>query len=80
MGLFSFLNAWNDFLWPMLILDGDKMLTVQMAIAQMKEQAYIVNHAAQMGAAFFATLPLIILFFLVSKQLVKGVMEGAIKG
>jgi cellobiose transport system permease protein len=80
MGLFSFLSAWNDFLWPMLILDGHKMLTVQMAIAQMKEQAYIVNHAAQMGAAFFATLPLIILFFLVSKQLVKGVMEGAIKG
>jgi cellobiose transport system permease protein len=80
MGLFSFLGAWNDFLWPMLILDGDKMLTVQMAIAQMKEQAYIVNHAAQMGAAFFATLPLIILFFFVSKQLVKGVMEGAIKG
>jgi cellobiose transport system permease protein len=80
MGLFSFLGAWNDFLWPMLILDGDKMLTVQMAIAQMKEQAYIVNHAAQMGAAFFATLPLIILFFLVSKQLVRGVMEGAIKG
>jgi cellobiose transport system permease protein len=56
------------------------MLTVQMAIAQMKEQAYIVNHAAQMGAAFFATLPLIILFFLVSKHWVKGVMEGAIKG
>ena len=80
MGLFSFLNAWNDFLWPMLILDGDKLLTIQMAIAQMKEQAYLVNHAAQMGAAFFATLPLIILFFLVSKQLVKGVMEGAIKG
>jgi cellobiose transport system permease protein len=33
-----------------------------------------------MGAAFFATLPLIILFFFVSKQLVKDVMEGAIKG
>jgi cellobiose transport system permease protein len=33
-----------------------------------------------MGASLLATLPLLILFFFVSKQLVKGVMDGAIKG
>ena len=78
LGLFAFLAAWNDFMWPMLILSG-KQLTVQTAIKTMRS-AYYVNYSAQMGASLLATLPLLILFFFVSKQLVKGVMEGAVKG
>lgn len=78
MGLFAFLAAWNDFMWPMLVLSG-KQLTVQTAIKTMRS-AYYVNYSAQMGASLLATIPLLILFFVVSKQLVKGVMDGAVKG
>jgi cellobiose transport system permease protein len=78
MGLFAFLAAWNDFMWPMLVLSG-KQLTVQTAIKTMRS-AYYVNYSAQMGASLLATVPLLILFFIVSKQLVKGVMDGAVKG
>lgn len=78
LGLFAFLAAWNDFMWPMLVLSGDQ-LTVQTAIKTMRS-AYYVNYSAQMGASLLATLPLLFIFLLVSKQLVKGVMDGAIKG
>lgn len=78
LGLFSFLAAWNDFMWPMLVLSGDQ-LTVQTAIKTMRS-AYYVNYSAQMGASLLATLPLLVIFFFVSKQLVKGVMDGAMKG
>ena len=78
MGLFAFLAAWNDFMWPMLVLSG-KNLTVQTAIKTMRS-AYYVNYSAQMGASLMATVPLLILFFIVSKRLVKGVMDGAVKG
>jgi cellobiose transport system permease protein len=78
MGLFAFLAAWNDFMWPMLVLSG-KQLTVQTAIKTMRS-AYYVNYSAQMGASLLATVPLLIIFFIVSKQLVKGVMDGAVKG
>jgi cellobiose transport system permease protein len=79
LGLFAFLAAWNDFMWPLLSLNSPENFTVQVAVRQLRS-AYFIDYSVQMTGAFLATVPLLILFALVARRMVAGVMAGAIKG
>lgn len=79
LGLFSFLAVWNDFLWPLLVLSSPEQFTVQVAVNQL-QSSYTIDYALNLGGAFLATAPLLLLFLFVGKQLVRGVMDGAVKG
>jgi cellobiose transport system permease protein len=79
LGLFSFLATWNDYLWPLLILSSESNFTVQVAVNQLKS-SYAIDYALNMGGAFLATAPLLLLFVFVGRRLVRGVMDGAVKG
>jgi cellobiose transport system permease protein len=79
LGLFSFLAAWNDYLWPTIVLQNPRNFTLQVALTQLKPM-YGLDYALQMGGAFLATAPLLILFIFVGRKLVSGVMDGAVKG
>ena len=79
LGLFAFLAAWNDYLWPTIVLQSPKNFTLQVALTQLKPM-YGLDYALQMGGAFLATAPLLILFIFVGRRLVTGVMDGAVKG
>jgi len=79
LGLFSFLASWNDFLWPSLVLQSPSSFTVQIAVAQLKAN-YVIDYSLNLGGAFMATAPLLLLFVFVGRRLVSGVMDGAVKG
>jgi len=79
LGLFSFLATWNDFLWPLLVLSTPENFTAQVAVNQLKS-SYAIDYALNMGGAFLSTAPLIVLFIFVGRRLVRGVMDGAVKG
>ncbi len=79
LGLFAFLAAWNDYLWPTIVLQNPQNFTLQVALTQLKPM-YGLDYALQMGGAFLATAPLLILFVFVGRKLVSGVMDGAVKG
>ena len=79
LGLFTFLGVWNDFLWPGLVLSSPDNFTAQVAVAQLKA-SYVLDYSLNMGGAFMATAPLLVLFVLVGRKLVQGVMDGAVKG
>jgi cellobiose transport system permease protein len=79
LGLFSFLATWNDFLWPLLVLNTPENFTAQVAVNQLKS-SYAIDYALNMGGAFLSTAPLIVLFIFVGRRLVRGVMDGAVKG
>lgn len=79
LGLFAFLAAWNDYLWPTIVLQNPHHFTLQVALTQLKPM-YGLDYALQMGGAFLATAPLLILFIFVGRKLVSGVMDGAVKG
>lgn len=79
LGLFAFLGAWNDFLWPLLVLNDPNQFTVQVAVNQLSA-SYTIDYALMLGGAFMATAPLLLLFVFVGRRLVSGVMDGAVKG
>ena len=80
LGLFSFLATWNDFLWPLLVLNDERVSTVQVTVSRIGQSSYVLDYALNMGGALLATLPLLLLFAVVGKRLVGGVMDGAVKG
>jgi cellobiose transport system permease protein len=79
LGLFGFVNAWNDFLWPFIVLKSPERYTVQIAIKALQNNRDI-DLGLAMSGSFLATLPLLVLFFFVGRRLVQGIMEGAFKG
>jgi cellobiose transport system permease protein len=79
LGLFGFVNAWNDFLWPFIVLKSPERYTVQIAIKALQSSRDI-DLGLAMAGSFLATLPLLILFVFVGRRLVHGIMEGAFKG
>ncbi|GAQ65652.1 MULTISPECIES: carbohydrate ABC transporter permease [Streptomyces] len=78
LGLLTFVMAWNDFLWPILALNQQNP-TVQVALNALGT-GYIPDQSVIMAGALLGTLPLLLAFLLFGKQIVGGIMQGAIKG
>ncbi|TWF75326.1 cellobiose transport system permease protein [Pseudonocardia hierapolitana] len=79
LGLFGFVSAWNDFLWPFIVLKSPERFTVQIAIKALQNERTI-DLGLAMSGSFLATLPLLVLFVLVGRRMVAGILDGAFKG
>jgi cellobiose transport system permease protein len=79
LGLFSFMTAWNDFFWPLIVLNRPDSFTVQVALRQLQTEAYVTDYGIQMAGIVMATAPLLLLFAVFGRQIVGGIMEGAVK-
>ncbi|MDL9978134.1 carbohydrate ABC transporter permease [Microbacterium sp. ASV49] len=77
LALFTFMTAWTDYLWPLLVSPQNP--TLQVALSQLQSAKY-VDYAVVLAGAVLATLPLLVVFILAGKQLVSGIMAGAVKG
>ncbi|TRY18229.1 carbohydrate ABC transporter permease [Tessaracoccus rhinocerotis] len=77
LGLFTFMTAWTDYLWPLLVVPQNP--TLQVALSQLQSAKY-VDYSIVLAGAVLATLPLLVLFVIAGKQLVSGIMAGAVKG
>lgn len=78
LGILTFMNVWNDYFWPSVVLHGSSMLTIQIALRSLND-ALFQDYSLIMSATFVATLPLLIIFLLFNKQFIAGATEGAIK-
>ena len=79
LGLLTFLATWNDFQWPLVTLSQGTSPTVQVALSNLASGQFIV-YSHVLAGALLATIPLVVIFFIAGKQLVTGIMEGAVKG
>ena len=78
LGLFTFMMAWTDYLWPLIVLSPQNP-TLQTALGQL-QSGYYVDYSIVLAGAVLATLPLLILFIAAGRQLISGIMQGAVKG
>ena len=77
--LFTFIAQWTNYFWPMLILGPNKNSMLTVAAATLKG-AYFTDYTIVMAGVVLTTFPLILLFAVAGKQLVSGIMAGAVKG
>ncbi len=79
LGLFGFVMAWNDFLWPFVVLKSPERFTAQIAIKAL-QNSYTIDLGLAMSGSFLATLPALVLFVFVGRRMVAGILDGAFKG
>ncbi|MCT9079456.1 carbohydrate ABC transporter permease [Streptomyces fulvoviolaceus] len=79
LGMLMFVQTWNDFLWPFLVLTQNGNPTVQVAVAGLG-RGYTPDQSLIMAGALLGTLPLLVVFAIFGKQIVGGIMQGAVKG
>jgi cellobiose transport system permease protein len=79
LGLLTFMNTWNDFFWPLIVLTPHNP-TVQVAVSTLAGAAYVPDYALILTGTFISILPLLVVFLVLGKQIVGGIMKGAVKG
>ena len=78
LGLFTFMTAWTDYLWPLIVLSPQNP-TLQTALSQL-QSGYYIDYSIVLAGAILATVPLLVLFVIAGRQLIAGIMAGAVKG
>ncbi|ESQ00161.1 carbohydrate ABC transporter permease [Streptomyces sp. CHA1] len=76
--MITFVHTWNDFFWPFIVLDMSNP-TVPVALTQLSA-GYVRDQSLIMAGALLGTLPLLALFVVFGRQIVGGIMQGAVKG
>ena len=78
LGLFTFIGAWTNYFWPAIVL-GPQNPTLPVAL-QLLQTGFFKDIPLIMTGVLVSIVPLLVLFLLLGKQLVAGVMQGAVKG
>ncbi|WP_436777563.1 carbohydrate ABC transporter permease [Yinghuangia sp. YIM S09857] len=78
LGLLTFMTTWNDFFWPIIALSQDNP-TVQVAINSLGG-GYVPDQSVILAGTVLGTLPVLVVFGLLGRQIVGGIMQGAVKG
>jgi cellobiose transport system permease protein len=78
LGMLTFLMSWNDFFWPIITLSSQNP-TVQVSF-QSLATGYAPQQSIVMAGTLYGTIPVLIVFILLGRQIVGGIMQGAVKG
>lgn len=77
--IFLFMNAWNDFMWPLIVTSEESMRTMQVGVAYFRDSNK-TDYGATMAASFLCSAPILIVFLFANKQIVQGITMTGIKG
>jgi ABC-type glycerol-3-phosphate transport system permease component len=78
-GVLLFLNAWNSFIWPLVMTRSNPMYTLPVGLATLKGVQF-VEYGMLMAGAILSIAPMIVLFLLLHRQFIDGLTQGAVKG
>jgi cellobiose transport system permease protein len=78
LGMLTFMTAWNDFFWPVITLNSTNP-TIQVALNNLGS-GYVPDTSVIMAGTLVGTLPVIVVFLLLGRQIVGGIIAGAVKG
>ncbi|WP_116245032.1 carbohydrate ABC transporter permease [Nocardiopsis sp. FIRDI 009] len=79
VGIFTFIGAWNNFLWPFIVVNDPQMMTLPVGLGTVTG-GYGIQYARDMASAVLGAFPLLIVFLLFQRHVVTGVAGAGIKG
>jgi multiple sugar transport system permease protein len=79
VAIFTFIHAWNNFLWPFVVTTDPDTMTIPVGLATV-QSSYGVIYAQLMALALLGGLPLLVVFVLFQRQVVRGVAQTGLKG
>ena len=78
LGLLTFMTTWNDFFWPLVVL-SPRNPTVQVAVSTLAS-GYVQDYALVLTGTFVSIIPLLVVFLILGRHIISGIMRGAVKG
>lgn len=79
VGIFTFVLAWNNFIWPFVITSAGALFTIPVGLATV-QTSYGALYAQEMALAVLGALPLLVAFLLFQRQIVQGIANTGLKG
>ena len=79
MGIFVGMNSWNNFLWPLIVLNSKDNITLSIGLASLLSP-YGNNYDVLIAGAVFSVIPVVVLFLLFQKYFIAGMTAGGVKG
>lgn len=79
VAIISFQGAWNDFLWPLIVLGTQNMYTLPLGLFFFKN-AHYTEYNLLLAGSMFNTIPVLILFFIFQRYFIEGAVGSSVKG
>jgi multiple sugar transport system permease protein len=79
LAVFTFLGTWNDFLWPLIVLNDGKLYTLPVALASLSRE-HVQDSELMMAGSVVTVVPVLGLFLVLQRHYMQGLLSGAVKG
>ncbi|MGW0840446.1 carbohydrate ABC transporter permease [Streptomyces sp. NPDC002787] len=79
LAIYVFVNAWNDYVWPLIVLTNPDHVTLQVELAQLNV-GHQTDYSMVMAGVLMAAVPLVIVFSIFARGFIAGATEGAVQG
>ena len=79
LAVFTSLGAWNDFMWPLIVLNDSDLYTLPVALASLSRE-HVQDNELMMAGSVLTTLPVLLVFLALQRYYVEGIMLGSVKG
>ena len=80
VALVSIVSEWNEYLWPLLVVDRAEMMTLPVGLTLLQNNDGVTNWGVLMAGTVLVTAPVLIAFFALQKRIVAGLTTGAVTG
>ncbi|WP_181785786.1 carbohydrate ABC transporter permease [Streptomyces phytophilus] len=80
LSVFLFLGSWNQFVWPLIALRNPDMQTLPVALATLHGMKTSTDYGAILAGTAVSALPMMVLFLVLQRQFISGLLAGATKG
>ncbi len=78
LAIFTFMGAWNDFMWPLIVLTDEQMYTLPVALANLLGE-HVQDTELMMAGSVLTILPVMLLFIFVQRAYIEGITAGSLK-
>jgi multiple sugar transport system permease protein len=78
LAVFTSLGTWNDFMWPLIVLNDSDLYTLPVALASLSRE-HVQDNELMMAGSVLTTLPVLVVFLVLQRHYIKGLMLGSVK-
>ncbi|HKE39934.1 MAG TPA: carbohydrate ABC transporter permease [Casimicrobiaceae bacterium] len=79
LAVFTLLGTWNDFMWPLIVLSDSHLYTLPVALASLSRE-HVQDNELMMAGSVLTTLPVLVVFLVLQRYYMQGLMVGSVKG
>jgi sn-glycerol 3-phosphate transport system permease protein len=79
-GVITVVSEWNEYLWPFLMSDDASVAPIPVGLTFLQQAEGVTNWGPVMAVTLLAMLPILVIFLVLQRQMIKGLTSGAVKG